>query len=580
MKPQTLALLFGVYCVFSPFAYCAEESVVAASGQEPLPPFTYEHQEIAQPNISMSKDATTKESIREQVRAMRRERADTMPYLDRGYIREAIDSERVTKGVSFASGEQKNLQQLIDRAIEVNTPTKAAVERTSLAQRRLFIAIRELFPEASFEYQDREGILSTGDFNARAYTFELRQPIFRGGTLWNTMLQERAEVKASQKEYDRLLGDMVRDVSEAYFEYNRTLQVSEDQLDVLERMKRYAAISQQKFKEELISEIEHLNTESLYSQLKYDYETAKQELELSRLEMQSFLDLLNDQEIAVAPLYNVESLLAEGRQSDDPSIFLEADGGEIDKAQGLPPLPDLVELAYKNRPELQVESARLTAARLRERAQWGELLPHADIVLEGGGLGESLDIIDVHPKLRKEYQLSLEFTWNMWGNTVEYNYENDQNAPSVTQFQSSGGEGTETRTNTFKVNLLDGLDALAQIKEAEAEKLEQISELEEAEKEVIQELKQAFFEYQKALIQVKSALKRLDYRERLVELSKHRLGQNEVEVSEYIQAEIDLMSEKLELHKALKDYFTAKASLNRAVGIANFLPIEEFYGAR
>ncbi len=63
-----------------------------------------------------------------------------------------------------------------------------------------------------------------------------------------------------------------------------------------------------------------------------------------------------------------------------------------------------------------------------------------------------------------------------------------------------------------------------------------------------------------------------------MQLAKHRLDNNEIEISEYLQSEIDLLREKSELHNALKDYFTAKAALNRAVGIRDFLPIEETYG--
>jgi outer membrane protein TolC len=125
---------------------------------------------------------------------------------------------------------------------------------------------------------------------------------------------------------------------------------------------------------------------------------------------------------------------------------------------------------------------------------------------------------------------------------------------------------------------LDGLQALVEGKEAEVDKLDQIVELENAEKEVVQDVKQAFFDYQKSLIQVESTLKRVDYRERLARLAEHRLGKNEIQVSEYIQAEIDLLRERTELHRALKDYFSAKAKLNRAVGRREFLPIEEKYG--
>jgi len=125
----------------------------------------------------------------------------------------------------------------------------------------------------------------------------------------------------------------------------------------------------------------------------------------------------------------------------------------------------------------------------------------------------------------------------------------------------------------LSVGVLDGLDSFIDVKQAEVEKLNQIVELEKAEKQVLQDVKQAFYDHQKALIQVHSTAKRMKWRERLRDLAKHRMGRKEAEISEYIQAEVDLVRERAEMHKALKDYFTAKAALNHAIGIQDYLGI-------
>jgi outer membrane protein TolC len=125
---------------------------------------------------------------------------------------------------------------------------------------------------------------------------------------------------------------------------------------------------------------------------------------------------------------------------------------------------------------------------------------------------------------------------------------------------------------TFGV--LDGLDAFVNVKQAEVDKLNQVVELEKAEKQVLQDVKQAYYDYQKSLIQLNSTVKRLEYRRRLRDFAEHRLSKKEVELSEYLQAESDLVREKAELHKALKEYFTAKAALNHAVGIQDFFGME------
>ncbi len=578
MNKRTFAILFAAVFAGYSCPLFAEDALVSApaAAQEPLTGMTVEHQEVVKPQLHVSQDDLTKQAIRERVRALRQERMLTMPYLERSYVRQAIDAKKVQDKMKFVEGGEKKLQDLVGRAIQSHTAAQAAKERISLANRRILVAMRKLFPEASMELEYKRGTLSGQAFNGQDYKFVLRQPIFRGGILWNTLLQERAELKAAQKEYEKIIEDVVRDVSKAYFEYSRAKQVADDRLEAITRMERFDTISEQKFKEELISEIEHLNVQSLFSQMKYDYETSKQELELAKLDLQSYLDIDNEDNIQTATIYDMNALVEKAAVENTAPTSPETASADAVAVPEIPDLKSLVDMAYGHRAELQVESAKLASAQLKQRIRMGELLPKADIVMEMGELGEAFNVDAIHPKQRNEYRLMLELTWNAAGNTIKYEHEDDQNAPSVTQFQSSSG--SVTKRNKMTLGLLDGLDALADAKEAEAQKLDQIVALENAEKEVIQDVKQAYYDYQKASIQVKSSLQRLNYRQRLAELSKHRLEQNEIQISEYMQAEIDAISERAELHKALNEYFTAKANLNRAVGIRNYMPIEESYG--
>ena len=62
--------------------------------------------------------------------------------------------------------------------------------------------------------------------------------------------------------------------------------------------------------------------------------------------------------------------------------------------------------------------------------------------------------------------------------------------------------------------------------------------------------------------------------QKLAQLAKHRLETNEVQISEYLQAEMDFTEERGLLYKALSDFFLAKAKLNRAIGIRDYLMVE------
>ena len=514
------------------------------------------------------------QSIRDKVSMSRNERYDQMPYLNRGFIRSNIIAEKVKDREKFVGLSQKGLNEIVERASEVHTPVHTARERIVLARRRIFSAVRNLFPEAGLELQNRDGGLATGHFVSGNWRYSFRQPVFHGGMLWNTLLQEKMGLEAAQKEYDAVVGGLIKDVASAYFEYNRTSQAIKEQSLAIEKMRSFAKISQRKFDEELISEIEHLNTQSLFSQMQYDYETSKQEHEIAKLNLQRFVDIDSKVDLNIKPVYDLDKLLTEEGAFDKETQKIgeyrkDEFGDEVKQLD----VSDLIDLAYEHRPELQVEAAKLQASRLAERVRWGQMIPHADVVLEFGKLGESLSDISLDPKKQKEFRFVLEVNWNAGGNKLGYTVEDDERAPSVSSFQ--GTEGTATKRRTFNLNLLDGLSDLVAIKEAEVSRLEQVAELENSEKEVIQDVKQAYFDFEKAKIQVNSTLQRTNYRQRLRNLAEHRLENNEIQISEYMQSEIDLLQELTALHKALADYYTAKAKLNHAIGMNNYMPLEE-----
>jgi len=604
------------------------------------------------PASSTSPEEMTKQAIRNQVKVMRQARFDKMPYLNRGIIRENINEETIKQRVRFTGQGPSNLETLIGRAVEVSSPARAARQRVSLARRKIIAALRTLFPEFSIDTQIKDGSLSGLGFNSSTWKATFKQPVFHGGIIWNSLLKENCGLQVAQKGYDRVVADLIRDVAKAYFDYIRAVEIENDYRVTVEKTKRFVEMSEQKWKAQIVSEIEHLNAQSLYSQMQYDYESAKQDFELAKLELQRLLDLSLSDEISVRKIYDIQQILKSGKlpredksleaaatqqlsadlssekapepnssaegaesamtaeEATRPSDVADADLEEEDKVteeeqdaeekldreeeseftvpdmeeseigrvpeSDIPDLEVLVDLAYQNRPELQVESAKLQQTRLQERIAYGKFLPQVDVVMEYGRLGEAYNELSLDPKMNSEFRFYLEMNWNIIGNKAKYTFENNEQAPSVTQYL--GGAGTSTHRNGITFGVLDGLQDMVDAMEKEVEKLDQIVELENAEKEVVHDLKKAFFEYQRALVQVKSSVKRCAYKDHYAAYMLHRLERKEIEIGDYLQAEIEYVKEKNTLHTALRDYFTAKAELNRAVGIRNFLPIEESYG--
>ncbi|OQA55420.1 MAG: Outer membrane efflux protein [Candidatus Omnitrophica bacterium ADurb.Bin277] len=539
-------------------------------------------------DIEKSVEQAMNSALEVQVQAMREERQREMPYLDKIYIRTSITPFKVQQKEEFLQTGAKDLRGLISRAKSVHSQARASYEGISLYNRRVLYALRKLFPEASITINNRQGVLSGDAFSGKDWRLSMRQPLFNGGTLWNAFLQERASLEAAKKQYAKIISDLVFDLSRAYFEYQRTLQTIDEHQAVVEQMRKYADMSEEKFKESLISEIERLNVQSLYSQIQFDLETARQEFEIAKLDLQKYLDLSNEDTITIGKTYDLTYLLEKAPDADMPEPGMAADWEPIARFLGdqmMPELPKIIDLSYANRPELQVEAAKLQATRLGERIRWGEFLPKAFLTWEAGALGEAYRGIGEaygagykdDPDLKREWRLMLELNWNVGGNKVSYTYDRDRKAPSISQYLA--GAGTQIRKNNVTIGILDGLDVYVNVKQAEVDKLNQVVELEKAEKQVLQDVKQAFYDYQKSLIQVRSNTKRAKWRERLRDLALHRLERKEVEISEYMQSVSDLVRERGDLHKALKDYYSAKAALNHAVGIQDYLSLEGNHGA-
>lgn len=550
-------LAIGVYITFAA-ALLAEDSLPSSTGAAEKP--------SAGPEITIPPPSSGI-PIREEVKILRAERRRKMPYLDRGALKDAVNSKTVLSKQNFSKSSKKDLQEVTRRAIEVYTPARAAKERISLAKRRILVAARELFPEMSFNFEIRRGSLSRDAFKGDDYHFTFKLPIFRGGILWNTLMRERAELRAARKEYEGVLNELVEEVAKAYFEFNRAREVCQDKKELLKSSEAKHRISQAKYKQALISEIENLNVESMVGQIQYDIETAEQELELAKLELQRFLNLDVADEVEISPLYEVDQMIAQAE-----TLFPAVEAGEK-RPRLSHTLEELIDLAYQHRPEIQVEAERLRSARLEESISRGAFLPRADLTMEFGELGEAFIRDTTDSPHFPEWHLAFELSNNVLGNKIKYTFDNDENAPSVAQFL--GGSGSQVTRKKLEVGILDGLEEFADLKEAQVKKLEQVVELEKKEREVIRQVKEGYFDYHKARVQVESSLKRNQYHERILKLKTLQLEKTEIEISDYLQAELNWAEERGRVHQALADLAKAKSKLNRAIGVRDFLPLEE-----
>jgi len=510
-----------------------------------------------------------KKVLKGQIKYERKELQGKFPNLDKGFFKEKINKDIVISREDFLSEDVKSLQQVVERSLEVFIPIQIAKEKEKTAKLRYLSAMRELIPEFNVEISSKKGSLGAGAFNSDNWRVNLKQPIFRGGNLWNTFKEESANLKASKEEIKKSVANLILDVSEAYLNYARAQSLFKIKVEFASQVNVMKLQNEEKKKAGVISEIEYLNTDSLLGEFRADLESAYQELAISQLDLVRFLGVpsegaievesIDELRVKILPQDDVVQGMSNSRQVEN-----------LDKVTR--ELDALVNSAYQNRSDLRLEELKLLANRHKFKAERAKLLPSINFIVETGQLAEAFQSSNDDPPFSSEFRAGFEMDANIFGSSLKYEYDTDQRAPSVSEFQ--GGSGTRTNAHKFTIDLLDALEPFVDEKEARIQMMEQMVELQEKENEVLKEVKETYYELNRALIQLDSAIKKMGHRERVSKLKFYQLGKNQIQISEYLQAEKDLLDAKSEYTQSVADYITARITLNKAVGRQNILQID------
>ena len=465
----------------------------------------------------------------------------------------------------------------LDIAKKRHLPIEIAEDKISLYRRKLVAAIRELFPSLNLFYEHNKGFkLLKADqppgsntnqwFRSEKWRLALQQPVFRGGALWNKVNEERANLRSAKAEYNKVLLDLSVEVARAYFNYSRAKTLLDHKENLLTIAQKSLEQSEEKMDAALISEIEHLNVQSQESQIQHDLEVVKEDIALALLDVQKALHLNVDEPI--------EAVTIEGDYSEAIKKEMESSNARPERSEEEQQeiIASLVDLAYQNRPEFIIQKSKLESAVYREKQAVGGWFPQATFGYEIGQKAEAYVEDDNNPAWDEEHRITFDVRWNIAGSTVRYMYDKNRQGTGVeaTEPNLLGIDGYYDRKNMVSFAVLDNLKQFEKTKEAEISRKEAQLELELSEKDIVSEVKEAYYNYNRALIQLKSTFKRLAYRQKLVDLAKHRSEINEIQLSEYIQAEMDYVNELDTLYKAMVDFLLAKIALNKSIGIKEF----------
>lgn len=428
------------------------------------------------------------------------------------------------------------IEDCVNIAIENYPPLKTADKQIKLAKLKVKEAWRKLMPSLSLKWDEVEGTEFTGsDYMSRKYGVEAKQPLFHGGELLHVLQQAKVNLKIAQENKRRIKNELTQSVKKAFYSLVRAKEILEQQENLLNEVERIFNSVKSQYQQDLCSELELLDVESKYNEVYFQFISSNEDLKLAELILKQAMNI-------------------EGRQPVDIGYSLEFENAlEID-------LDSCLELALVNRPGLKINELVTEFTKYGKKIASAKGLPRVDIT---GSFGQGSEVYKEESfDMNNEWYVGTKVSIPFGGSTAQYSVTKEKNAPYLATYQ-----GTESIQHSYRINLLDDLKIFSTKKEADIDYEQAKHELDDKKEKVILEVEEAFFAYEKALIQIDAAKSKMDFQYREVEIFRLKRSYGELTDSQVIDSLIKLTQEQFSRVQAITGYYIAITDLNKAIGI-------------
>ena len=446
-----------------------------------------------------------------------------------------------------------SLEECIAIAIKNHLPLKVAKKNVKLAEWRLWESRRNLLPKVSVDIQNYTGKIYGRHFVGMKRSVELQQTAFFGGETFYTMKQAETNLKIVNREAMRIKNDLILQVKKGYYTLAKAKENMKFQSDLSREVSRIYEMVKKQFEAGISSNLEFLNVNSQANQVKFQFASANGDEEVANLILKQAMN------VDIKENIDIESTLEFKKVAVDFESIL-AD-------------------ALIHRPEMQINSLMVAYYLYEFKVARSKSFPKVDLMGSFGMAKEEFiakdsrgteDLVtgapDADQKLEQQWYAGVKCSIPLWGSTLEHSYTKEVWVPVVSTLR-----GTETITNDFKFRFLDNLAQYSEKFSADVDMTRAKQELIKAKQDVTLEAKEACFNYEKALLQLDTATNKVKYQEGDLELAKFRRQMDEVPDSNVIESMIKLAQEKFGYVQALSDCNIAVASVNKAVGIPDYL---------
>lgn len=451
------------------------------------------------------------------------------------------------------TGKIFNLKECIDIAVKNHLQLEIAKKNVTLGEMRLWESRRNMLPSVSMKTEETYGKVYGRRYRGAKSSIEGQQTIFKGGELYFIMKQAETNLKIVKEEYGRIKNDLVLQVKKQFYGVAKSKENLTFQFELKKEVDAISAMVRKAFDAGVISRIEFLNVTSQAGQVDFQLVSARGDL--------SIAELILKQTMNVDP-------------SDDFDIKADLEFREADVDYH-----KMLELALANRPDVKIAYMMMDYYNYELRVAKAKGWPKVDAMGSWGLAKENYIEEDNGPtptagggvttdpqdKLQQQWYGGLKVSMPFWGSTGEYSVTREQWAPVVSAYQ-----GTEALTNSAKFNILDNLKYYSDKKSAEIDHDRSRQEYIKAKNDVTLEVREGCFNYEKSVIQLKTADSKLKYQERELELTRFKRGLDETPDSGVVETLIKFYQEKFGHVQAMTDCITALAAIEKAVGVEDY----------
>jgi outer membrane protein TolC len=223
-------------------------------------------------------------------------------------------------------------------------------------------------------------------------------------------------------------------------------------------------------------------------------------------------------------------------------------------------LDECLKLAADHNPDIQIQVLTQEASQYDLQTKNSYDWPKVELTGFYGRSGGAYDSEDL--ELREDYNFGIKLTQPIAWNSLALDGFNQKTSPKLGQSTL-----TESRTASGTFTFLDGYKAASEKREAVWRFHQAEFNLEKAKKDAASEVREAYYNYRKALAQVRNSQLDVDLAERELAIQKINLRDDKATLPDVAEARNKLVGSRVSMREARAFYLISLAALNKAVGV-------------